>query len=50
MTKFTTLEEMITARAEQRNESNLRDGGVVNKDLEKVSDLSVELELAKKRS
>ena len=49
LTKFNTLEEMIKAKGQLSHENNLNYGGVFDKNDNRISNLSFEVEYAAKK-
>ena len=49
MEQYSTVEEMIKAKAEETHESNLNYGGVFDGNNNRISDLDLEIEWASKK-
>lgn len=49
MKQYSTIEEMINAKAEETHESNLNYGGVFDENNNRISDLVFEIEWASKK-
>ncbi|MCK5216496.1 MAG: hypothetical protein KAJ93_01830 [Methanosarcinales archaeon] len=49
MKQYSTVEEMIKAKAEETHESNLNYGGVFDENNNRISDIEFEIECASKK-